>query len=61
MFGRLIYILTLALSVVAWPAETGTQLYLLGGTCLNLEGLVDYGAKAILCGASVSRANIQRR
>ncbi|EJT48991.1 hypothetical protein A1Q1_01902 [Trichosporon asahii var. asahii CBS 2479] len=48
MFGRLIYILTLALSVVAWPAETGTQLYLLGGTCLNLEGLVDYGAKPIL-------------
>lgn len=48
MFALLGYILTLALTVLAWPAETGTQLHLLGGDCLNIEGLVDYGAKPIL-------------
>lgn len=48
MLSLLCDMLTFALPVLAWPAGTGTQLNLLGGTCLNLEGLVDYGAKPIL-------------
>lgn len=48
MLALLIQFLTLALAVSAWPSETGTQLHLLGGPCLNVEDLVEWGADPIL-------------
>lgn len=61
MLYLLLHLLTLALSVLAWPAETGTQLHLLGGPCLNVDGLVDYGTRIALYAVCSSQTDVQRR